>query len=67
MHDPWRCQQCADVIGVYEPMVLVLDGQAHETSRAAIKDRIVGEQARRYHRECYELCSAASKENGSRG
>lgn len=66
MGDPWRCEHCADVIGGYEPLVLVVDGQAHETSRAAIKDGTVGERVRRYHRECYDLCSTVSKENGSR-
>jgi hypothetical protein len=54
------------VIGVYEPMVLVVDGEVHQTSRAAIKDDPVGEGARRYHRECYADGFGPSEENGSR-
>jgi hypothetical protein len=63
MFDTWRCEHCAGVIGVYEPMVFVLDGEGHETSRAAIKDNHVSERARLYHRACYELCSAAPNDD----
>jgi hypothetical protein len=47
-----RCHQCGDVIGVYEPMIVLTDGQARNTSRAAKKDtaRPVGEC---YHHACY--------------
>jgi len=29
------CKHCGDVIGVYEPMIVVIEGQTRETSRAA--------------------------------
>jgi hypothetical protein len=47
-----RCHHCEDVIGVYEPMIVLADGQARSTSRAAEPDHgePVGEC---YHRACY--------------
>lgn len=49
-----RCHHCDDVIGVYEPMVVLADGQTRNTSRAAEQDtgRPVGEC---YHHACYTL------------
>jgi len=46
------CQHCADVIGVYEPVVVVIDGVVRETSRAAepATNPVVREC---YHRACY--------------
>jgi hypothetical protein len=46
------CDRCAEVIGVYEPLVVVLDGDARETSRAA-EPTVGTEPAERYHRTCY--------------
>ena len=34
MDKTFRCHHCADVIGVYEPMIVLTDGQARSTSRA---------------------------------
>jgi hypothetical protein len=55
-NDVPRCGVCRDVIGVYEPLVRVLDGSVYETSRAAephLED--AGEPW--YHRSCYrERC-----------
>jgi hypothetical protein len=47
-----RCHHCQDVIGVYEPMIVLADGQARGTSRAAEQDNgpPVGEC---YHHACY--------------
>ncbi len=47
-----RCHQCGDVIGVYEPMIVLADGQARNTSRATEQDNRepVGEC---YHRACF--------------
>ena len=47
-----RCQHCQHVIGSYEPMIVLTDGEARSTSRAAEHDRgePVGES---YHRTCY--------------
>jgi hypothetical protein len=47
-----RCGACNDVIGVYEPLVRVLEGSVRHTSRAAEHLRDPGE--RWYHRGCYE-------------
>jgi hypothetical protein len=47
-----RCEQCEDVIGVYEPVILLLDGEARETSRAA-EPSLVLETRERYHLACY--------------
>jgi hypothetical protein len=47
-----RCQHCRLVIGLYEPMIVLADGEARRTSRAAEHDRgeLVGEC---YHHACY--------------
>jgi hypothetical protein len=40
------------VIGMYEPMVVVIDEEVRETSRAA-EPSIIVESAERYHKACY--------------
>ncbi len=47
-----RCGECNDVIGVYEPLVVVFEGSVRHTSRAAEPLRYSGEHW--YHRGCYE-------------
>jgi hypothetical protein len=47
-----KCDHCADVIGVYEPMVVVRNGEVRETSRAA-EPAIDAGTGERYHRACY--------------
>lgn len=49
---PPRCSRCGDVVGVYEPAVLVRDGRALRTSRAA-RDFDLGADTEIYHRDCY--------------
>lgn len=47
-----RCRRCGDVIGAYEPMVVLSDGRAYSTSRASAPDGLVyGEEC--YHDACY--------------
>ncbi len=47
-----RCQHCQLVIGVYEPMIVLTDGEARSTSRAAERDS--GDPLDEcYHRSCY--------------
>jgi hypothetical protein len=46
-----RCRRCGDVIGVYEPMVVVAEGRAHVTSRAA--ERGGPPAGDWYHEDCY--------------
>jgi hypothetical protein len=48
-----RCHHCGEVIGVYEPLVGVLDGQAYETSRA-LEPSCADRGGELYHRACYE-------------
>jgi hypothetical protein len=49
-----NCAWCGEVIGVYEPMVVVVDRQAHETSLAVEGESAELAGALRYHRACYE-------------
>jgi hypothetical protein len=52
MNETWRCHQCGDVIGMYEPLITLVDGQPRETSRAVAQSTaVVGEEC--YHRACY--------------
>lgn len=51
MSELLRCKHCGEVIGVYEPLVRLLDGRVHETSRALGPSHQAGEH---YHRACYE-------------
>lgn len=48
-----RCAQCGDVIGVYEPVILVSNGFPRATSLASdpAVSRARGEP---YHRACYD-------------
>ncbi len=46
------CDHCAEVIGVYEPAVVVTDGEPRETSRAA-EPTIGSVPGERYHQACY--------------
>ena len=48
-----KCAYCGEVIGVYEPMVAVVDGKAHTTSLAAETEAADAGAALRYHRDCY--------------
>jgi len=47
-----RCPACQDVIGVYEPLVHVLDRVARRTSRAA-EPTVLSQPGRCYHLVCY--------------
>lgn len=48
-----RCESCGEVIGVYEPMVRVLDGRAREGSRL-VEAHLTREGGECFHRACYE-------------
>ena len=48
-----HCQHCGDRIGVYEPLIVLLDGRARETSRAAEPGLAILE-GESYHRGCWE-------------
>jgi hypothetical protein len=46
-----RCRHCGDVIGVYEPMIVLDEGQARKTSRAV--EATPGPLGECYHNECF--------------
>lgn len=46
-----RCRSCGDVIGVYEPMIVMLGGERLLTSRAAASGAFPDE-ATHYHAAC---------------
>jgi hypothetical protein len=53
LEDPLRCASCGAVIGVYEPVVHVVDGTAHRTSRAADSHLAQSRRGMLYHAACY--------------
>jgi hypothetical protein len=53
-----RCRLCGEVIGVYEPMVLLLDDEARVTSGAAA-NRPIPAHARRLHAACFALLDSS--------
>ena len=52
-----RCGRCGDVIGVYEPMLIVEDSEVRETSRLREQALDPGWAAAEdcYHDGCFEL------------
>jgi hypothetical protein len=40
-------------MGIYEPLIRLLDGRAHETSRA-LEPNVAEQAGDCYHRACYE-------------
>jgi len=46
-----RCQHCGDVIGIYEPLVLLSESGRRETSLAA-EPELSGAPSPAYHRAC---------------
>jgi hypothetical protein len=57
IHSEVRCAHCRDVIGVYEPMVVLVDGVRVRTSRAAERGAH-GPGAKRYHEACFARAAA---------
>jgi len=52
------CAACGQVIGVYEPLVHVIDGVAHKTSRAAEPQLVQNQVDALYHLACRDLGGA---------
>ncbi len=55
----FRCDTCGEVIGVYEPLVVIVDGEAVQSSRAAAHwDSTDGP---RFHGACYARLRSTSE------
>jgi hypothetical protein len=52
MGQPMRCGRCGEVIGIYEPVVLLIHGSARTTSAAA-EPRVGDKPGPHFHRACY--------------
>jgi hypothetical protein len=48
-----RCHRCGDQIGVYEPLLTLVNGRAYETSRIA-DPQAAASFSECYHRECFK-------------
>jgi hypothetical protein len=53
MEELLRCAHCEDVIGVYEPTIVLRDGAPHGTSAAAERDVQVLLDGECYHLACF--------------
>jgi hypothetical protein len=47
-----KCGGCGDVIGFYEPLVLLVEGHARTTSAAA-EPQVADTAGEHFHRACY--------------
>jgi len=48
-----RCRHCGDVIGVYEPLVLVDEDGISRVGSCAAEPGLASEPGERYHHPCY--------------
>jgi hypothetical protein len=53
MDELLRCAHCEDVIGVYEPTVVLRDGAPHSTSAAAERDLGALLDGECFHATCF--------------
>ena len=53
-----RCDHCGDVIGVYEPLILRVQGDSWETSRI-VDPQLPLPGAEHYHRACFSALHQA--------
>ena len=56
-----KCSHCRQMIGVYEPLIMLSDGHPRESSRAAEPDA-PGHLGPCYHRNCFEQLHEARGE-----
>ena len=59
-HDALRCQHCSDLIGVYEPLVVLEDGVPVRTSRAAAASQPLDTRSC-FHAECFDSRNASEE------
>ena len=57
------CHKCNEVIGVYEPLIMLLDGQVVETSRANT-DGTRHQRGISYHGSCFALGNGGDSDVG---
>jgi len=57
MNQLLRCAHCGDVIGVYEPLIVVDGSGTRLTSRAA-EPGLAGDAAEHYHGTCHGVLHA---------
>ncbi len=50
--EQWRCARCGDVIGVYEPVVL-LEGQNERLSSRLVEPQLDQPTGEIYHEACW--------------
>jgi hypothetical protein len=55
--DDLRCARCGEIIGIYEPTIVLAGEEIRETARAA-DDRLPVKGAAHYHRDCYAAITA---------
>jgi hypothetical protein len=61
--EPLKCGGCGIVIGYYEPLVLLLQGQARTTSVAA-EPQVRDSSGEHFHRGCYAEPQSGSRPHG---
>lgn len=62
----WRCEACGEVIGVYEPCVVIDAAGERATSRLA--ERVAGERdGCAYHTACHEQAGGSVASAGELG
>jgi hypothetical protein len=54
-----HCHHCGEVIGVYEPLVAIVDGEVRETSRLRSPELAAG-AGEYFHAGCYERLEEGS-------
>lgn len=59
-----RCSRCGDVIGVYEPLVIVEGGGPRESSLAA-EPALADASAKLYHQGCHAASAEQLERTGS--
>jgi hypothetical protein len=62
MEDAFRCAHCDELIGVYEPLVVVQRGEVRMTSRAA-EPQLEG-RGEYYHGFCHETVRSQQRPTG---
>ena len=54
-HRPWSCERCGNVIGVYEPVVVVEGADKRVSSRLLLERAERTKTGLRYHEACWLL------------